>query len=212
MNMLNSMTDRLPDWFVKTPAGQAAVTAQREAAAAARQADVATLTALRCKAEATVVRYGETLRPLEAAEQAARGKWQAAVDKVATMHRERAAMIHSLEHQAAEIERRLVSTAAPRIDEAKHAMATRFDRARIGLGRTDQIQVQQKDPWTGQPMVRPANNLAAIERLVAAMTAARGHLDNLKLSNPADLDGAIAAVLAPVEQAWARVGELGVAQ
>lgn len=103
----------------------------------------------------------------------------------------------------------LRQTADPRIDEAHRQMVERLEVARSQNSLlVTQLLVGRFAPVGSGQQRRGATNMGAIVRLMEAAAAAGEQFEQLKLQSPSDVEAAIAKVLAPVESAWARVGEL----
>lgn len=112
---------------------------------------------------------------------------------------ERAALapIAQAEADLRRLERKLRESADPRIAEARAALEARWEGMRdsVGNSKAEPVGYNLRD---SRPILKYYTNRPAIERVVTALTEARRRFDALSLANPADLDGAIAEIVASV--------------
>lgn len=138
----------------------------------------------------------------------ARAKLDAAVLARVAAEVEKAFALRKLDRQIEIEELAIRKSADERIAEAQRAMWRRYEGDRRKIRQGEERPTGELNMNTGRSAVRVYTNDAAIERLCAAIRSANVALEHLKLQNSDAVEGAIAAVLVPVSEAWATVGEL----
>jgi len=174
---------------------------------AVRQISVDRGAVLVAERQATVTEHEKLLTPLRSARQAAKTRFEAADAKTLQAERVKASALHPIDAEIQWLTNERIRTADPRIDDARRAMERQYEHRRHSMGYSDRLDERDLETSSGRRYSLIGNE-GARRRLMAALSTARQQFDALKLQNPADVDAAIAAIVAPVDAAWARIKEL----
>ncbi|HYN08497.1 MAG TPA: hypothetical protein VES67_14025 [Vicinamibacterales bacterium] len=189
--------------YLRSPAGRAAVAAEEKRKAAHRESRVQELLELgrqealidrKCLPELQLLQ-----EHVEATEKAAQDARRTKIEKTVAYRASKA----PISFRRLAVQRDLIASADPAIDDARRSMNELFETRRHGLANHE----ERKTGMLDGRIVRRSNG-QAIRRLVEAINIARTGLEQLKLTAPANVEDAIALVMAPVNEAWARIGEL----
>lgn len=199
----------LPAGFHESDAYRTLVTAIESEQAAkkftARQALLESLQKNEADRATAEQKRARTLKPLEAAEAAAKSAHDTALTTLLDAKRAAALALHELQYTRDRLKRELVASADPRINEARRAMWAKYEKNRGGVPAKREVATGLLNFNTAKPQTRVETTDAALHRLVGAIRLADQSFDNLMLANPQDLDAAIEQALAPVEAAWAAI-------
>ena len=149
-------------------------------------------------------RHDQELKPLVAADQAAVKKLRGTSEKVIAARDRQNIELAKNEREEKTFTRELLATVDPRIDAARCALNDRWDRDRFKASRSE-TRPTGRYSSLGDIEKQAYSNAPAIKILLGEILTARGACDALKLSNPDDMEAAIASILAPVENAWTEV-------
>jgi len=201
---MNAFLEYLKD----TDIGREILAKQATERYAERQALVDRRLALVKKLEAATATHTPQIKRLFAAALDLKTKWLSAEQALRDVQNEQTNNVRAATTLIEEIDRELNASADERIEAAKWAMQGRFDGARHSLLVHETVPGHGFHPHTLRPTVISRSNRDAIDRLCNAIVEARGKLDELKVTNPKDVEAAIAQVLAPVEECWRKIRTL----
>jgi len=208
--MISEYRDKLFTFWLKTQ-GKDIERQVAEAEQATRRGLYDTL--LQCEADLQSAK--DTHEPLIAAavakEQEAHALLEAARVRTSTVAQAARAAYGSLECDRTRLLSALRADADPKIRAARVVMYQRYSDAcgRSGDTRDVLACVEERPMFAGhENPVTVWNNTPAVERLARAIREAAAKLDQLLVVFAADVDLAIAEILAPVEAAWESVYEM----
>ena len=188
--------------------GQQILKERDEREFAERQAVADERVTLRAKLATICKKRDPEIAKADAAARDQRERFIAAQSAYSNLVNTRRSEIGAVEAQIRKLDRELLATANPKIEAARHEMFARRDRERNKMAQNEIRKTGKVMNISGRAAVQHFTNQPAIERLVAAIHAARSGFDELQLQNPKDVDAAIAGVLADVSASWDSLGEM----
>ena len=207
--LLRAVSDKLPDWLLRTKVGQAIVEEIDKLGWDEREAVINRVATQRRELPAVALKHDKAIEPHEAAARASKKKAEEDAQKVLAAQKAKVRAVDAVLFAIKQDEILLARTADnAAIDEAHRAIFAKFNAQRSGMGNWKEVRVPGQVDGMGRQAVRHISNQVAIQRLLKAQDVAYAALTALRLKNPPNLSDAIAAIVAPVNEAWRRIEEL----